>query len=565
MRKLLYIGLLCMSFTVVAQDKPGTKLSVDYEVARAHEQKPHRRSIPVQGAQGGFSQLHLALTVSRVGDVTGADAEGDKATMKLWPSVQGEVWQWKFKPFEQNGKPTDAQVEEYVDLVPPERLPTQHVLSPIVKPNSKVAITLQRSGCFGSCPSYSVTVSTDGVVFDGGGYVVARGKHTDSIDAEAVRALAKKFVAADFYSMDEKYVAGVTDNPTYVLEASIDGNSKKVVDYVGSWMGMPEVITELEEEVDSLAKTSIWIEGSDGLVAALQAEKYDFKTFDAQVILKEASQRGQAQTMRDLLAAGVGLMPLPAPKPQEPYEVAPFDKVGWLQAASGHLESLLVLIGAGASTEDQADKDLALYGAAETGDVQGVRALLGYGANPNVDLRKLTVTQEGAGMTMQGPGSGSILIAAASSGNPEMVKEILKFHPNLEARDREGKTAMFAATDYRSSDKDGDRVECVRLLAKAGANVNARDEDGNTPLHETFLTDVEEELLKQGADVNARNKDGETPIFTTVDDDAMAVFIKHGADLNIHNNKGETVIEAASSHGPLRAEALRKAIAEREK
>jgi len=49
-------------------------------------------------------------------------------------------------------------------------------------------------------------------------------------------------------------------------------------------------------------------------------------------------------------------------------------------------------------------------------------------------------------------------------------------------------------------------LECVRLLAQAGANVNAHDNEGNTPLHETFLTDVEEELLKLGEDVNARNE-----------------------------------------------------------
>jgi ankyrin repeat protein len=128
-------------------------------------------------------------------------------------------------------------------------------------------------------------------------------------------------------------------------------------------------------------------------------------------------------------------------------------------------------------------------------------------------------------------------------------------------RDREGKTAVFAAGEYRYRDEeDGARVECVRLLAKAGANVNARDNGGNTPLHETFLTDVEEELLKLGADVNARNKDGETPIFTTVDDDAIPLFIEHGADLTIRNNNGETVMEATKGKGPLREEALRKAI-----
>ena len=103
-------------------------------------------------------------------------------------------------------------------------------------------------------------------------------------------------------------------------------------------------------------------------------------------------------------------------------------------------------------------------------------------------------------------------------------------------------------------------MECVRLLAQAGANVNAHDNEGNTPLHETFLTDVEEELLKLGADVNARNKDGETPIFTTVDNDAIPLFIEHGADLAIRNRKNETVMDAAKGKGPLREEALRKAI-----
>jgi ankyrin repeat protein len=141
-----------------------------------------------------------------------------------------------------------------------------------------------------------------------------------------------------------------------------------------------------------------------------------------------------------------------------------------------------------------------------------------------------------------------------------MIREILRYGPKLEARDRKGQTAMFAAGDYRDGDKDGARVECVRLLAEASADVNARDAEGNTPLHETFLTDVEEELLKLGANVNARNKDGETPIFTTVDDDAIPLFVEHGADLTIRNDKGQTVIEAAKEKGPLRQEALRQAI-----
>lgn len=238
----------------------------------------------------------------------------------------------------------------------------------------------------------------------------------------------------------------------------------------------------------------------------------------------------------------------------------PFEGVGWLNAASDHAETLQVFIDALASNEDQNDKDLALVGATRSGSLQAARALIDYGANPNADLRRLTVVESGGGMTVAAPGAGSVLIYAAESGNPEMVWEILRYHPKLEQRDREGKTAVFAAGEYRYEVEEGKRAECVRLLIEAGADVNARDNKGNTPLHKTFLAEVEKELLKLGADVNARNEDGEAPIFTTVDDDAIPLFINHGADLTIRNNNGQTVMEAANEKGPLREEALRKAI-----
>jgi len=393
---------------------------------------------------------------------------------------------------------------------------------------------------------------------------VASGKHTAKPDTERIRALAKKFLDDDFYSMDAEYVAGVTDNPTYTLSISLDGHAKEVQDYVGSWVGMPAVISDLEDEVDAVAGTKRWIEGSEGLVDALQSEKYNFNTYEAQVMLKEAAARGATATVEDLLDAGVPLKPLPAPKPKKAYEGALFEKVGWLTAASSHPETLQVLMDAGASEKDQVDKNLALVRAARSGEVEAVKALIDYGADPNADLSKQTVTEEGAGVMAQYEGPGSALIYAAESGNPDMVREILRYHPALEAKDREGKTAMFAAGESRSQDKDGARVEIVRMLAAAGANVNARDNDGSTPLHGIYLTDVEEELLKLGADVNARNNDGETAIFTNVDNDCVALFIQHGANLAIRDNKGRTVMDAAKDQGPLREEALRKAIENRQ-
>ncbi|HTF67831.1 MAG TPA: ankyrin repeat domain-containing protein [Edaphobacter sp.] len=566
MVRVILLAPLLSSISLLAQNqRSASHPSFNYQEASPHEIAPHRRTIPTDGVRLGFNQLRLTLTVSPTGDVISANADGEAELLKLWPRLQNEVYQWKFTPFEKNGKPVTAEVEEYIDLVPPERRPKVHVPPPALKPDSKIAITLQRSGCFGSCPSYSVTISTEGIVFDGRSSVVANGTHTDKIDRDNIRALAKKIIASDFYSMDPEYAASVTDMPSFSLSITIDGHSRQVTDYVGQWVGMPAVINELEDEVDVLARTKRWIEGADGLVEVLRAEKFNFQTFEAQTMLEAAAGNGQTATVRQLLEAGVPLKPLPAPKAKKAYSSIPFEHVGWLNAASSHPETLQVFIDASASKDDQQDKDLALAGAANTGNLQAVQASIAYGANPNADLGKLIIAQTSGGMTMESQGAGSVLIYAAKSGKPDVVREILKYNPRIEAKDREGKTALFAAGEFRTGDEDGERVECVSLLAKAGANVNARDNNGNTPLHETFLTDVEEELLKLGANVNARNQEGETPIFTTVDNDAIPLFLKYGADLSIRNNQGKTILEAAANKGPTFTEALRKAMENRDK
>lgn len=153
------------------------------------------------------------------------------------------------------------EFDEYFGLLPPERLPSRHVTPPALRANSSVTITLFRSVCFGRCPSYTVTVGSNGIIFDGHCFVAAEGKHTDRADPDGVRDLARKFIEADFYSMEDRYEACVTDVSTTSLSISIDGDEKRVIDHVGHLVGMPAVIRKLEKEVDLFARTARWIKG----------------------------------------------------------------------------------------------------------------------------------------------------------------------------------------------------------------------------------------------------------------------------------------------------------------
>lgn len=245
--------------------------SFDYNVARTHELEPHRRTVPLDGVREGFNQLRLTLTVSSAGEVIDAEAGGDPDLLKFWPQLQTEVHAWRFVPFKRHGKPVIAQVEEYIDLVPPERLPRVHRPAPTLHPDSKIVIVLTRGACYGTCPSYDVTVSNEGIEFNGHSCVGALGKHTASVEESSVQQLAAKFVSADFYSMDDAYEATVTDMPFCELSITIDGQKKEVADYVGRWVGMPEVIHELENEVDALAQTRRWVQVQGGKASLKRA------------------------------------------------------------------------------------------------------------------------------------------------------------------------------------------------------------------------------------------------------------------------------------------------------
>src|SRR5438270_459257 len=95
----------------------------------------------------------------------------------------------------------------------------------------------------------------------------------------------------------------------------------------------------------------------------------------------------------------------------------------------------------------------------------------------------------------------------------------------------------------------------VRRLLKQGANANAENKNGRTPLMEAAFagyTDTALALLENGAAVNAKNREGRTALFwATLSNhlETLQALVARGADINGKDSEGRTPLFWASLSG----------------
>ena len=134
----------------------------------------------------------------------------------------------------------------------------------------------------------------------------------------------------------------------------------------------------------------------------------------------------------------------------------------------------------------------------------------------------------------------------------ELTQFVINASPDPNIQDLEGKTALMYCIQFNADFWQLPSTMCTL----PGTKIDLADKKGNTALHYTALSNSGEAgkivnaLLGQKANVNARNNLGQTPLFIAVDeqhDKALATLIINGkADVTVPDEEGVTTLHRAA-------------------
>ena len=138
----------------------------------------------------------------------------------------------------------------------------------------------------------------------------------------------------------------------------------------------------------------------------------------------------------------------------------------------------------------------------------------------------------------------------------ETAEFLMQSGADVNARDVDGFTPLHAATWQRN-------VSVTAALLACSADVRARYLEGNEPLHEAVKVrnngSVVMLLLQNGADVNAQDDYGVTPLHVAAEKGHLgmvSLLLSHGASPGARNEFGETPLHLAREHGHQKIAAL---------
>jgi ankyrin repeat protein len=270
---------------------------------------------------------------------------------------------------------------------------------------------------------------------------------------------------------------------------------------------------------------------------------------DGTTALHWAVRRDDASMVDRLIRAGANV------KAANRYGVTPL----YLACVNGSASMIAKLLDAGADANSSTSEgETALMTVARTGNVEAAKVLLAHGADVNAKEQ----------WRQQTP-----LMWAVAESHPEMAQELIDHGADVNGRQvewhwdrqvtkepREKWMPLGGLTPLLFAARQG-CVDCVKVLLKAGAQINATNPDGFSPILLAIINahyDVAAYLLDQGADANITDETGRTPLYAAVDMhtlpesnlpwpselnnkltslDLIQTLLAHGANVNVQLKK----------------------------
>lgn len=207
-----------------------------------------------------------------------------------------------------------------------------------------------------------------------------------------------------------------------------------------------------------------------------------------------------------------------------------------LAAKMGHLSVAKTLLAHGADIEAGDREGLtALHVAATAGNLAMARLLLDRGADPNASAK------------------GSFLFTFSQDDTPLSSAIVCGHRDMADLLLRRGADPNRILHDHFTALHWAETADIAELLLAHGAKLEMRGYENRTPLHQAAMRnriEVVKYFLDRGANTEARDEHGLTPLLLALDQrtssiGVIALLVQHGAKVNVRSSAGTPAIHSA--------------------